>query len=55
MCGETHSGERSPQLEAAKNQVFVDSNVDRIRVTTDRDYVAELNAFFKKRSRRLAR
>ena len=43
------------QLEAAKNQVFVDSNVDRIRVTTDRDYVAELNAFFKKRSRRLAR
>ena len=43
------------ELETAKHQVFIDSNVDRIRVTTDRDYVAELNAFFKKRSRRLAR
>ena len=47
--------EEVAKIEAAKNQVFVGASVDRIRVTTSRDYAAELNAFFKKRSRRLAR
>ena len=43
------------QFQAAKSQVFSNSKVDRVSVTTDRDYVAGLTTFFKRRSRRLAR
>ena len=43
------------RLEAAKTQGFAAAGVDRISVTTDRDYVAGLTAFFRERSRRLAR
>ena len=46
---------RVEELEAAKSQAFNAAGVDRIRVTTDKDYVGELTAFFKKRAKRLAR
>ncbi len=39
----------------AKKQMFSSLSVDRIQVTTDKDYVSSLNAFFKARARRLAR
>ena len=38
-----------------KREVFSSAAVDRVNVTTDRDYVAEVAAFFKNRLRRLAR
>ena len=41
------------RLQASKNEVFVKLGVDCIDATTDRDYVAGLTAFFKKRARRL--
>ena len=41
--------------QTSKNQVFATLGVDCIDVTTERDYVAGLTAFFKKRARRLAR
>ena len=43
------------RFQAAKSQAFSSSKVDRVSVTTDRDYVAGLTTFFKRRSRRLAR
>jgi uncharacterized protein (DUF58 family) len=42
-------------LQTSKKQVFATLAVDCIDVTTDRDYVVGLTAFFKKRARRLAR
>ncbi len=38
-----------------KCDVFAAAGVDRINVTTDKDYVAEVAAFFKNRLRRLSR
>ena len=42
-------------LQTSKKQVFTTLGVDCIDVTTDRDYVAGLTAFFKNRARRLRR
>ena len=47
--------ERVAMLEAAKSDVFAAAGVDRVRVTTERDYIAEVGAFFKGRMRRLSR
>ena len=47
--------EKVAHLEDGKREVFSAAGVDRIRVTTERDYVAELGAFFKDRLRRLGR
>ena len=47
--------ERVARLEEGKREVFTAAGVDRISVTTERDYVAELGAFFKNRLRRLRR
>ena len=47
--------ERVARVEEGKNDVFIAAGVDRIRVTTARDYVPEVGAFFKDRSRRLSR
>lgn len=46
---------RIAQRENEKDQVFSSTGVDRIRVTTDKEYVAALTLFFKNRARRLAR
>ncbi len=47
--------DRVARLEQEKNDVFIAAKVDRISVTTERDYVAEVGAFFKNRLRRLSR
>ena len=47
--------ERVARLDEEKNVVFSAARVDRISVTTERDYVAEVGAFFKNRRRRLGR
>ena len=47
--------DRVTRLEEGKRDVFSSAGVDRIRVTTERDYVAEVGAFFKDRLRRLRR
>ena len=47
--------ERVARVEEGKNDVFIAAGVDRVRVTTARDYVPEVGAFFKTRLRRLSR
>ena len=47
--------DRVTRLEEGKRDVFSSAGVDRISVTTERDYVAEVGAFFKDRLRRLGR
>ena len=47
--------DRVARLEEGKREVFTAAGVDRISVTTERDYVAELGEFFKNRLRRLRR
>ena len=47
--------ERVARLEEGKNDVFIAAGVDRIKVTTARDYVPDVGAFFKDRLRRLGR
>ena len=47
--------DRVTRLEEGKSEVFTAAGVDRISVTTERGYVAELGAFFKDRLRRLRR
>ena len=47
--------ERTARLEERKREVMIAAGVDRISVTTERDYVAEVGAFFKDRLRRLGR
>ena len=47
--------DRVTRLEEGKRDVFSSAGVDRINVTTERDYVAEVGAFFKDRLRRLGR
>ena len=46
---------RLRRLEEEKRRAFASAGVDSIKVRTGRDYVAELSAFFQKRSRRLSR
>ena len=47
--------ENVARLDEEKNVVFSAARVDRISVTTERDYVAEVGTFFKNRRRRLGR
>jgi uncharacterized protein (DUF58 family) len=47
--------DRVARLEEGKREVFTAAGVDCISVTTERDYVAEVGAFFKDRLRRLGR
>jgi uncharacterized protein (DUF58 family) len=47
--------EHSDRLNAEKLQTFVNNGVDRIQVSTDKDYVTALTTFFQKRARRLRR
>ena len=47
--------DRVARLEQGKRDVFTAAGVDRVGVTTDQDYVAEVGAFFKNRLRRLSR
>ena len=47
--------ERVAHLEEHKREVLIAAGVDRISVTTERDYVAGVGAFFKDRLRRLGR
>ena len=47
--------ERVARMEEEKKEVLAAAGVDRVSVSTDRDYVAEVGAFFKDRLRRLGR
>ena len=47
--------EKVTRLDEEKNAVFTAAGVDRTNVTTERDYVPEVGAFFKNRLRRLGR
>ena len=47
--------ERVARIEAEKNNVFSSAGVDHVRVNTDKEYVAEVGAFFKDRLRRRRR
>ena len=47
--------DRVARLEEGKREVLTAAGVDRIRVTTEKDYVAEVGAFFKTRLQRLRR
>ena len=46
---------RVARQEEGKRDVFIAAGVDRVGVTTERDYVAEVGAFFKTRLQRLGR
>ncbi len=46
---------RAAQRDAAKGQLFLNSQVDRVSVTTAEDYADALAHFFKARARRLRR
>ncbi len=46
---------QAQELHEARERVFRKSQVDRINLTTDADYVGPLTSFFEKRSRRLRR
>ena len=46
---------RVERLEEGKRDVLTTAGVDRVSVTTERDYVAEVGAFFKTRLQRLGR
>ena len=45
--------QRLQQLETNKGRVFKQASVDRIDISTDRDYAGPLTAFFHERSRRI--
>ena len=47
--------ERVAKLDAEKSGVFVAAGVDHVNVTTEREYIAEVGAFFKNRLQRLSR
>ena len=47
--------DRVARLEEGKLDVLITAGVDRIGVTTEKDYVAEVGAFFKTRLQRLGR
>ena len=50
-----HFAERVARFEVEKNNVFSSAGVDRVVVNTDKEYVAEVGAFFKDRLRRQRR
>ena len=47
--------ERVARLDAEKSDVLAAAGVDRVRVGTERDYIAEVGAFFKNRLQRMSR
>ena len=47
--------ERVARLDAQKSDVFAAAGVDQISVTTERDYITQVGAFFKNRLQRLSR
>ncbi len=47
--------ERVARLDAEKSDVLAAAGVDRVRVTTERDYITEIGAFFKNRLQRMSR
>ena len=47
--------ERVARLDAEKSEVLAAAGVDRVRVTTERDYITEVGAFFKNRLQRMSR
>ena len=47
--------EKVTRFEVEKSDVFLSAGVDRVKVNTDREYVAEVGAFFKDRQRRQRR
>ena len=47
--------ERVARLDAQKSDVFAAAGVDRVSVTTERDYITQVGAFFKNRLQRLSR
>ena len=47
--------DRVAGLETGKREVLAAAGVDRVSVTTEKDYVAEVGAFFKTRLQRLGR
>ena len=47
--------DRIARQETDKKEVFTAAGVDRVRVNTERDYVAEMGMFFKSRLQRLGR
>lgn len=47
--------DRVARLEAGKRDVLTAAGVDRVSLTTERDYVAEVGAFFRTRRQRLGR
>ena len=47
--------DRVAALDAGKRDVLISAGVDRVNLTTERDYVAEVGAFFKTRLQRLGR
>ncbi len=47
--------ERVARLEAEKSDAFAAAGVDRVSVTTERDYISEVGSFFSGRLRRLSR
>ena len=47
--------ERVARLDIEKGDAFAAAGVDRVKVTTGRDYIAEVAAFFSSRLRRLSR
>ena len=47
--------ERVARMDSEKSDVFAAAGVDHVRVGTERDYMAEVGAFFKTRLRRLSR
>ena len=47
--------ERVTRLDAEKSDVLAAAGVDRVRVTTERDYITEVGTFFKNRLQRMSR
>ena len=47
--------ERVARLDTEKGDAFAAAGVDRVKVTTEQDYIAEVGAFFSSRLRRLWR
>ncbi len=47
--------ERVARLDTEKSDAFASAGVDRVRVTTEQDYISEVGAFFSSRLRRLSR
>lgn len=47
--------ERTTELQTARNRIFRKAKVDRIEITTGKDYVSPLITFFERRARRMRR